>query len=43
MFRGTELPEPKTILNATAEANNMAAMAIAKAIYIKEMEQVTNF
>nr|CAD2201623.1 unnamed protein product [Meloidogyne enterolobii] len=40
VFNGTELPEPKTILAATAEANNLAAVASAKAVYSKEMEEV---
>lgn len=40
VFNGTELPEPKTILNATAEANNLAAVARSKAVYMKEMEEI---
>ncbi|XP_072171888.1 atlastin-2-like [Diadema setosum] len=40
IYKGDELPEPKTMLQATAEANNLAAVASAKDKYIKDMEQV---
>ncbi|XP_072016798.1 atlastin-1-like [Amphiura filiformis] len=40
IYQGNELPEPKTMLRATAEANNLAAVADAKEKYIKTMEQV---
>ena len=38
IFQGGELPEPRSILHATAEANNMAALAIAKERYQRDME-----
>lgn len=41
IFQGENLPEPKSMLSATAEANNLAAVASAKAFYIKQMEEVT--
>ncbi|KAI1715571.1 atlastin-1 [Ditylenchus destructor] len=40
IFHGEELPEPKSMLAATAEANNLAAVASAKAYYAKEMEEI---
>lgn len=40
IFQGENLPEPKSMLSATAEANNLAAVASAKAYYIKQMEEV---
>ncbi|XP_013390421.1 atlastin-2 [Lingula anatina] len=40
VFKGDELPEPKSMLQATAEANNLAAVANAKALYVKEMEKI---
>jgi len=40
IFEGGELPEPKSMLQATAEANNLAALAAAKDQYQKDMEQV---
>ncbi|KAL3119932.1 hypothetical protein niasHT_007060 [Heterodera trifolii] len=39
VFSKAELPEPKTILNATAEANHLAAVVSAKALYMREMEE----
>lgn len=39
IFESDELPEPKSMLLATAEANNLAAKAIAKEFYIHAMEQ----
>lgn len=39
VFEADELPEPKSMLLATAEANNLAAKAIAKEFYIHAMEQ----
>jgi atlastin len=41
IFESDELPEPKSMLLATAEANNLAAKAIAKEFYIHAMEQVS--
>ncbi|ELT99524.1 hypothetical protein CAPTEDRAFT_108499, partial [Capitella teleta] len=40
IYQGDELPEPKSMLEATAEANNLAAVANAKDAYVKEMEAV---
>ncbi|XP_062912415.1 atlastin-2 isoform X2 [Mobula hypostoma] len=38
IYQGEELPHPKSMLQATAEANNLAAVAGAKDIYNKAME-----
>uniref|UniRef100_A0A8C9CCC8 GB1/RHD3-type G domain-containing protein n=1 Tax=Phocoena sinus TaxID=42100 RepID=A0A8C9CCC8_PHOSS len=38
--QGEELPHPKSMLQATAEANNLAAVAGAREIYCKSMKQV---
>ncbi|CAI4227833.1 unnamed protein product [Auanema sp. JU1783] len=40
VFQGEKLPEPKTMLMATAEANNLAAVANARAVYEKRMEEI---
>ncbi|ESO10145.1 hypothetical protein HELRODRAFT_73066, partial [Helobdella robusta] len=40
MYQGDEIPEPKSMLIATAEANNLSAVANSKEHYIKEMEEV---
>ncbi|CAD5218109.1 unnamed protein product [Bursaphelenchus okinawaensis] len=40
IFAGEDMPEPKTVLSATAEANNLAATSSAKALYVKKMEEV---
>uniref|UniRef100_A0A6Q2YIW0 GB1/RHD3-type G domain-containing protein n=1 Tax=Esox lucius TaxID=8010 RepID=A0A6Q2YIW0_ESOLU len=40
IYQGEELPHPKSMLQATAEANNLAAVAGAKEIYNKGMEQM---
>ncbi|XP_064603962.1 atlastin-2-like isoform X2 [Liolophura sinensis] len=39
IYQGEELPEPKSMLQATAEANNLAAVANAKTLYNKLMEE----
>ena len=39
IFEAGELPEPMSMLRATAEANNLAAKALAKEFYINAMEQ----
>nr|XP_002127593.1 atlastin-2 [Ciona intestinalis] len=39
IYDGEELPEPKTMLQATAEANNLSAVSKAKDVYINLMEQ----
>ncbi|KAM7445038.1 putative RING-H2 finger protein [Porites harrisoni] len=38
IFQGEELPQPKSMLLATAEANNLAALASSKDSYTKRME-----
>ncbi|KAK3528155.1 hypothetical protein QTP86_023879 [Hemibagrus guttatus] len=40
IYQGEELPHPKSMLQATAEANNLAAVTGAKDAYMKSMEQV---
>ncbi|KAG7462817.1 hypothetical protein MATL_G00188800 [Megalops atlanticus] len=40
IYQGEELPHPKSMLQATAEANNLTAVAGAKDSYNKSMEQV---
>ncbi|XP_072239655.1 atlastin-2-like [Leuresthes tenuis] len=40
IYQGEQLPHPKSMLQATAEANNLAAVAGAKDVYIKSMEQI---
>ncbi|XP_076014874.1 atlastin-2-like [Genypterus blacodes] len=40
IYQGEELPHPKSMLQATAEANNLTAVAGAKDMYAKSMELV---
>lgn len=40
IYKGNEMPEPKSVLLATAEANNLAAVAGAKAVYTQLMEEI---
>ncbi|KAK9964688.1 hypothetical protein ABG768_005837 [Culter alburnus] len=40
VYQGEELPHPKSMLQATAEANNLTAIAGAKDTYNRTMEQV---
>uniref|UniRef100_A0A1B6CQF1 GB1/RHD3-type G domain-containing protein n=1 Tax=Clastoptera arizonana TaxID=38151 RepID=A0A1B6CQF1_9HEMI len=40
IYSGDELPEPKSMLVATAEANNLSAVAAAKETYQQMMESV---
>ncbi|XP_072293656.1 atlastin-2-like isoform X1 [Eucyclogobius newberryi] len=40
IYQGEELPHPKSMLQATAEANNLTAVAGAKDLYGKSMEQI---
>ncbi|XP_053544807.1 atlastin-3 [Bombina bombina] len=40
IYQGEDLPHPKSMLQATAEANNLAAVASAKDLYNNTMEQV---
>ncbi|XP_067400098.1 atlastin-3 [Emydura macquarii macquarii] len=39
IYQGEDLPHPKSMLQATAEANNLAAVASAKDMYYNKMEQ----
>ncbi|PKU32133.1 hypothetical protein llap_17563 [Limosa lapponica baueri] len=39
IYQGEELPHPKSMLQATAEANNLAAVATAKDTYSRRMEE----
>ncbi|NP_001139172.1 atlastin-1 [Danio rerio] len=41
IYQGEELPHPKSMLQATAEANNLAAVAGAKDLYNRKMEVVS--
>jgi len=40
IFKGESMPEPKSMLEATAEANNLAAVALGKDLYMKSMEEI---
>lgn len=40
IYKGNELPEPKSMLEATAEANNLSAVANAKDLYSSSMEEI---
>ncbi|KAG2467457.1 atlastin-3-like [Polypterus senegalus] len=40
IYQGEDLPHPKSMLQATAEANNLAAVASAKDLYYKSMVQM---
>ena len=40
IFKGDEMPEPKSMLNATSEANNLASLSESKDAYIGLMESV---
>ncbi|XP_013135806.1 PREDICTED: atlastin-like [Papilio polytes] len=40
VFNGTELPVPQTILEATAQANNLSAVSEAREVYEGLMEEV---
>lgn len=40
IFKGDEMPEPKNMLEATAEANNLASLSESKEIYMRGMEDV---
>jgi atlastin-3 len=40
IFKGESMPEPKSMLEATAEANNLAAAASAKDYYMTSMENI---
>ncbi|CAH1792203.1 unnamed protein product, partial [Owenia fusiformis] len=40
IYQGDELPEPKSMLQATAEANNLAAVASSRDLYSTEMEKI---
>ncbi|KAF6026044.1 atl [Bugula neritina] len=38
IFKGDTLPEPKSLVRATAEANNLVALTTAKSLYTSKME-----
>ncbi|XP_067938865.1 atlastin-like [Watersipora subatra] len=38
IFQGDSLPEPKSLMNATAEANNLVALTAAKSYYTNRMD-----
>ena len=40
IFESEKLPEPKSMLQATAEANNLTASVAAFDRYTREMEEV---
>ena len=40
IFKGDEMPEPKSMLEATSEANNLASLSEAKDQYTNLMEDV---
>lgn len=40
IYQGEDLPHPKSMLQATAEANNLTAVASAKDQYYKNMEKI---
>lgn len=40
IFKGDEMPEPKSMLKATSEANNLASLSESKDAYISQMEAV---
>ncbi|KAL4648891.1 atlastin-3-like [Arapaima gigas] len=40
IYQGEDLPHPKSMLLATAEANNLAAVAAAKDLYYRNMEKI---
>ena len=39
-LQGDEMPEPKSMLEATSEANNLASLSEAKETYMRSMEEV---
>lgn len=39
-FKDENIPEPKSIMEATSEANNHIAVSLAKQMYVKEMEEI---
>ena len=39
-LQGDEMPEPKSMLEATSEANNLASLSEAKETYMRAMEEV---
>lgn len=41
IFQGDTLPEPKSLMDATAEANNLVALTAAKNLYTNRMEAVS--
>jgi len=41
IFQGDTLPEPKSLMDATAEANNLVAVQLAKSFYTTRMDMVS--
>ena len=41
IFQGDTLPEPKSLMHATAEANNLVALTAAKNLYHQRMDGVS--
>lgn len=40
IYESDELPEPKTMLNATAEANNLQAVNVSRSLYQNQMDKI---
>jgi atlastin len=40
VFSGESLPEPRSLLSTTIEANNLSAIAIAQQVYVTKMQEV---
>ncbi len=40
IFQSSDLPAPKSMLMATAEANNISALVVVYDKYMREMDQV---
>ncbi|GAU98315.1 hypothetical protein RvY_09478 [Ramazzottius varieornatus] len=40
IYQGETLPEPKTMMEATSEANNLSAVNAAKELYMEKMEEL---
>ena len=39
-YQGNTMPEPKSMLEVTIEANNLVSLASAKELYLASMESV---
>jgi len=40
VFSGESLPEPRSLLTTTIEANNLSAIAVAQQVYVSRMQEV---